>query len=395
MTIFEKTMQACLQDGATSKKLAEKKNVKKTSKKTITEKKSLRRRFEADEPEFDDEFADDFGGDEFADDFGGDDFGGGDEFTDADDVAGDVEDDISIKPDFEDDIATVVDPNEADDDNFLADALQYFQDANEENIEVAEDAIENAEDGEEVKTDDYVGQNVYICPICGSTFFNDGELGEGDTCPVCGETPEAFVSCGVVEANDSEDDDEKKDVEEGEEDEDKAKEEAYRRRAAMRRKAEARRRMEARRTKRRDRHKDESRRRAPEYMLNEKTFERHLCRFFAENYSNVDDVTIHHAIMKEGKLGVGATLTFKSGKKKDVPFVVENFTMKSGVYFVKDTKNAFEAKSSKNPFKFKIKVEGNVVSCEGMAYKYETKSEGKRVLVSGTTLTESKKKKNK
>lgn len=85
-----------------------------------------------------------------------------------------------------DDVVAVVDPDLTSDDY-------------EKVITKAEQTIEETPEGEQPADSQYVGDNIYTCPICGNAFFTDVELGEGDACPVCSEVPEAFIYNGKVD----------------------------------------------------------------------------------------------------------------------------------------------------------------------------------------------------
>lgn len=93
------------------------------------------------------------------------------------------------------DVVAVVDPDLSSDDY-------------EKVIDKAEEIIDETPDGEQPTDEQYIGQNIYTCPICGNAFFTDIELGEGDACPVCSEVPEAFIFNGKVEGDITEEDEE-------------------------------------------------------------------------------------------------------------------------------------------------------------------------------------------
>lgn len=84
-----------------------------------------------------------------------------------------------------DDVLVVVDPElDAEDVETVTGELQ--------------DIIDDTDESEIPATDEYIDDYTYSCPICGSTFFSGKEMVEGDECPVCGETPNAFVLAGQV-----------------------------------------------------------------------------------------------------------------------------------------------------------------------------------------------------
>lgn len=119
-----------------------------------------------------------------------------------------VEDDEDMEGEAEG-VVVVVDPDLTSDDY-------------EKAIKQAEDTIDETPEGEQPTDEQYIGQNIYTCPVCGNTFFSEVELDEGDACPVCSEVPESFVLNGKVEGDITEEDEELVDelgdnMEEGEE----------------------------------------------------------------------------------------------------------------------------------------------------------------------------------
>lgn len=94
--------------------------------------------------------------------------------------------DVDVAEGTVEDVVAVVDPDLTSDDY-------------EKVIAKAEETIEETPEGEQPSDSQYVGNNIYTCPICGNAFFTDVELGEGDACPVCSEVPEAFIYNGKVD----------------------------------------------------------------------------------------------------------------------------------------------------------------------------------------------------
>lgn len=93
------------------------------------------------------------------------------------------------------DVVAVVDPDISSDDY-------------EKVIQNAEETIDQTPNGEQPTDEQYVGQNIYTCPICGNAFFTEVELDKGDACPVCSEVPEAFIFNGKVEGDLTDEDEE-------------------------------------------------------------------------------------------------------------------------------------------------------------------------------------------
>ena len=166
---FTKLMNACLESKKTTSK---KKAVKESKKNALVESKFNKRRFKKE----------------------------------SDDEDKDKDDSEDLEMTTADDIVAVVDPD-LDADEMTAVALGFQQ------------LIDDAPEDSVPETDEYVGDNIYGCPICGQTFFSETPMGEGDVCLVCGkESPDGFVKVGEVEGSSNPDEDVKKDDEgEGEE----------------------------------------------------------------------------------------------------------------------------------------------------------------------------------
>lgn len=340
-SIFEKTMQACRESVA---------NAKNNSKK-LTEKKlrsrSIKR--ESDEGEEDDE----------------------------------------IMMDIQDDIVAVVDPDiDADE---MTDVALGFQ-------QLVDDAGAN----EVPETDEYLGNNIYGCPVCGQKFFSDKPMTDGGKCPVCGEEADGFVSIGEVDkAEDVSDEDSDSDEAKGDSEEldfadaeveisdekKKARRESARRVRRPMRKEGAR----VRRSARRPSMARESKR-VGGLMIDEKTFNPHLNKFIRENYKNAMSFRVVGAKKKGNTLSLECAIRFKSGKTKKTTLVC-NYNRRSNVMTAKD-QGIFKVESKKAPFVFKVRTVGNVIRCEGMKYNFVTtakvKNESKKIRVSSRKVTESR-----
>lgn len=97
-----------------------------------------------------------------------------------------VENDEEVMGDVIDNIEVVTDPEKSVDDlENTADELQ--------------DIIDKTPEGENAVSDEYVGDIIYACPICGEKFFSEKEYTDGDVCPICKAEPsDGFVEYGVV-----------------------------------------------------------------------------------------------------------------------------------------------------------------------------------------------------
>ena len=71
----------------------------------------------------------------------------------------------------------------------------------EEIIEKAQEIVDNTPEGEIPFDEEYLGEYMLTCPICGTTFIEPEILEPGATCPVCLDQPESFIVVGKVEAD--------------------------------------------------------------------------------------------------------------------------------------------------------------------------------------------------
>lgn len=352
--MFAATMEACLESKkapsnkvvkktvvAPKKMVAEsKKIVKKPAKKSVYENKKL---FFEDEDNFDAEMS---------------------ELDDFDDAAEDIND-VETMDDIADDVVVVVDPE--------LDADEISQTADD-----AQEIINNTEEGEVPTTDEYIGDFTYTCPICGNTFFSEEELTAGDACPVCNDVPDNFVTVGKVaevdptekadetEINDEEPientEDEADNVEETEDEED----------LELADPAEEKPTKEC-------------------FHIDESTFNPYLNKFVRENYKNARALLVNSGSInkKSGTIRLECKLVFRSGKSKKVVLKAEGYRPGKCILSVKDD-GTFKVESKTAPFRMKVSTVKNVIKCEGMAYRFVTKLEGKRVQIYSAPLMESK-----
>lgn len=69
----------------------------------------------------------------------------------------------------------------------------------EKRADAVQDAIDGSPAGEEAFSDEYVGDKVYACPVCGESFFAEEDYNDGDACPICKAEPtDGFLLQGVV-----------------------------------------------------------------------------------------------------------------------------------------------------------------------------------------------------
>ena len=287
-----------------------------------------------------------------------------DEFDDAEEEVVDDE----VMDDVADDIMVVIDPEiDASEIDTVADELQ--------------DIVDETPEGEVPTTDEYIGDDTYACPICGSTFFSETEMGEGDECPVCGGTPDGFVAVGEIapidDAVEGEDDVEIDDIDVdfGEEDggdlevadaeEDEVEFESRVRRPARRPRVESTKKPVARRPARRPAQskarfesnkkpvarkpmRKTATRKPTGYQLDESTFNPFMTKFIRENYKNARSFTIKSATHFKGTntLKIECVVTMKNGSKKRATLKVERFNPNSKVMLAKDASSTFPFCSS-------------------------------------------------
>lgn len=93
-------------------------------------------------------------------------------------------------------------------------------------INRAGELVEDTPEGEIPMSEDYLGQYVQMCPICGTTFIEHDMLTPGSACPICYATPDSFVMLGqLASQEDVQKDIELSDTDINEENEDKKDEE--------------------------------------------------------------------------------------------------------------------------------------------------------------------------
>lgn len=284
-----------------------------------------------------------------------------------------------VMDDVIDNIAVVTDPKKnVDDLENRADDIQQ--------------AIEDTPEGEAAFSDEYIGDNVYACPICGESFFADETYQEGDACPVCQAEPsDGFLNQGVVAAPGIEDDmddfeddlgdegletgDEGLDIEPDVADEEEKPEgtlEAIRR---SRRSAARRRKSESAPKKIKKSCKEEY---LP-YELDDESFNNALTEFVTENYgSSVKGMKLVRASYspKADTMKLECRLTMKEGKKVPAVFIMreaKNFGNRSIMTATEATKT-FKIESRRTPaFKLDVRRAGKVLACESITYNYVTK----------------------
>lgn len=261
------------------------------------------------------------------------------------------------------------DPEGTVDDIMVVTDPDLTVDEYEDTLNDLQSIVDNTPDGEVPFTDEYIGDQVYACPVCGNNFFSDTEMEEGDVCPVCGEEADGFVLVGEVQdSDDVADDDEELDADVDIDDEFA---ESKVRKAPKKAKFTP-----------------------TQYTLSENTLNPFLTKFIKENYRNAVSMTAKRAILSGRNLKIECAIKFKSGKIKKSVITVENFKPSKKMKMFGKADEAFKVESKKSaPFMFEATMVGKDIRFTGMKYSFITKKEGKRLQVSGKyALKESKKK---
>ena len=286
------------------------------------------------------------------------------------------DEDEDIMMDVQDDIVAVVDPD-IDADEMTEVALGFQQ------------LVDDAGANEIPETDEYLGDSICGCPVCGAKFFNENPLTDGGKCPVCGNEADGFVSVGKVEKADTSTEDEEGSDEDSEEQIDFSDAEIEI--SDEKKKA---RKESTRRSVRRPMRKESARKGVRGGLnLDEKTFNRYLNKFIREHYKNAIAFNVVGAKLKGTKLTLECAIKFKSGKTNKTTLVC-NYNRNSKFMSARDS-GVFKTESKSAPFMFKISTRGNVIRCEGMKCKFVTtakvKNESKKVQVTGTYVSEGRK----
>lgn len=291
------------------------------------------------------------------------------------------EKDDVVMDDVSDDIVVVIDPD-------------ISEDELDKETDELQDIIDSTPDDEVPTDDEYVGDYVYSCPICGNKFFSEEEMGEeGEECPVCGDIPDAFVLVGRIEKLDeiedgSEDDEFNDTVDDLEINMDSLEDEDIIGECNL---------PSKKRVKKRLAKKVSEKKANRGYMIDETTFNPFLNKFIRENYKNARSFVIIDANRSGKILTLECMLIFRSGKKKNVKLVCDNFNPAPGLHkFAFREDGTFKSESLKStPFVFTVKIDRNrILTCEGLKYNIITKPihEGKRLNIYGNLIREDSRK---
>ena len=286
-----------------------------------------------------------------------------------------------------------------------------------------QDAIEDSPEGEAAFSDEYVGDTIYACPVCGESFFADEEYQEGDKCPVCRAEPnDGFLAQGVVaplnteiekpeeeaeveveeipEESEEEAEAVKKHTEEVEEEEAEEVEESN---GVMKEspKNQAKRIPLKRSSKTEcvdtpaDIHievtlKDEDEKpKAIEVDLDDSSFSDVMHDFVAENYGDcLQDMYVDECYYDpaEDQLELECKAVTVDGVKVPVTFIAKESACRGNraTLLARDARNVFKAESKVCPFIFSVSREDRVIKCESLRYSYVTNhSKAGKVKVEG------------
>lgn len=273
--------------------------------------------------------------------------------------------------DLDTDVVDTVDDVKEEDPEGTVDDIMVITDPDmttdeyEEVIDELQDIVDSTPEGETPFTDEYIGDDVYACPVCGNNFFSDTEMQAGDVCPVCGEEADGFVLVGEVESTDAEGEiPEEGDLDEYSDDEDLEP-------------ADAEDEMDIEESKK-------TRLTPTKWSINEKTLNPFLTKFIKENYKNAVSMTAKKAVLSGKTLKIECAIKFKSGKTKKTIITMENFKPAKKMRFVGKADSAFKVESKKAaPFVFEATLRGKDIQITGFKYSFVTKKEGTRVQISG------------
>lgn len=289
-----------------------------------------------------------------------------------------VENDVA--EDVLDNIVVVTDPDKTVDDlEVRADNIQ--------------DAIDSTPEGEAAFSDEYIGDKVYACPICGESFFADEEYNEGDICPICKAEPQdGFLMQGVVapceecEA-DTEDmktapaEEEPSDSEVANDDaEDVIEKEESVSHSTVSRKIECDApESEIEVTIDLDDNKVEIEKEPAELEteLDEESFEEALNQFADENYnSTVDKISVSNASYnpETDELCMDCVAECKNGDRVPLQFRMKESRVRGNkaILVAKECKNVFKVESKTPAFKFQVVNNNGTICCESLKYSFTT-----------------------
>lgn len=262
----------------------------------------------------------------------------------------------------------------------------------EERADDIQDAIDATPEGEAAFSDEYVGDRVYACPVCGESFFADEEYKEGDICPICKAEPQdGFLMQGVVaptvpEADKAEDEviaddtaieDTEADSVVGTEVEDAADDDVAEECVKPSIKTECEEPTIEIEVDLSDNVVDIKAPKETGAEIDEASFEDNLNQFVEENYKNViEGINVDKCEYDkdEDALYLECTARCKNGSKAPLEFQLKEsrHSRNRSILVGKELKNAFKIESNKPAFIFRVANNNGKVVCEGLKYRYTT-----------------------
>lgn len=276
-----------------------------------------------------------------------------------------------------------------------------------------QDAIEDSPEGEEAFSDEYIGDKVYACPVCGESFFSEEDYNQGDVCPICKAEPtDGFLLQGVVAAaeelpveeteSDIEPDDseepeadaaETEYVQEPEQDSEpsgEGKEESYNKKYKVVTECDNGDCGNIEVTIDLDDNEIEVTKPAQlEAEIDETTFEDTLNQFAEENYSGtIEDIKVTDASYDPSKdeLCLDCVAECTNGRHVPMQFklVERKCVGNRAILAARETRNVLKVESKSPAFNFNVRNDNGVLRCESMKYNFTTThSTAGRVKVEG------------
>ena len=302
-----------------------------------------------------------------------------------------------LKEDIDEEEILIDEPEVVDDDYTLVIDPELDVDEFEDRMEDAKETLEGGESFD----DSYIGDMVYLCPVCGATFVSEDELEDGDLCPVCHVATDYVVQGEIAEPGGVEEESveeveiddeipfEDEDIEEVEESvKPRIKRRSTRKMESTRRRPRRSRKMESARRSRRSRKMESTRRRPrrsrrPVTMVEERSLNRLFTKLVRENYKTINSVKFTKISRVGSKMIAEGTVAYKSGKTKKVAIRMEGYRprsekMRLQVTNLRESFGAIRTGKRSNRMIIECKRDKNVLSFPKMRYNYNIK-EGKKL----------------
>lgn len=287
----------------------------------------------------------------------------------------------------------------------------------EKRADAVQDAIDGSPAGEEAFSDEYVGDKVYACPVCGESFFAEEDYNEGDACPICKAEPtDGFLLQGVVapvseepevEEPEAEVPAEEGELEDGEipaegidefdEDEDEAADDEEAKEESIKKSGKIVKECDEPEVdtgievtiKLDDEEIEVTKPAELDVEIDEASFEDTLNQFAEENYSDsIDEIKVTDASYDaaEDELCLDCVAECKNGKKVPMQFKMKESKCKGNraLLLARECKGALKVESKAPAFSFQVRNENKVIRCESFKYNFTTThSTAGRVKVEG------------